>query len=251
MFQEIVGWTTLLSAIFFSLPYCIPAFRNRLNQPQQSVFGVQVITDYRQKEIDAVDRTVSQLVCTAFQAVIVFWGFMNVFGFVKSVGIESYESLDYAIIGFYAADMIYMWAKPFGKTQQMFFVHHALTILVISYIQFIQFQYSTTLTYIYILLEFSSASINVVNVYRYCYPLSKSIVPLSFYNLIIYFVTRVVLFPINVGWTVYAVVASGQSAEKSLYYFPLGFGILLYCVCVYWFFGMVAKHRALKQKMLL
>lgn len=248
MFQEVTAWTVLISTLYMGLPYCVPVFRNRLKQihlASKCILGNTCINDEHQRQVDSIDRTVEQVVSTTCQLGCVVWAILNL------VYLSSYESLNNYMIGLYIADTLYLFVKPFGKTQRMFVIHHGMTIVTILYIKMIPFAYHNILMIMYILLELSGASINTTNMLKYFYPLSKNAPVYSLINLIIYFSLRVCVFPISVVVFVRKICMSDIDFYVILQHFPpFLVAIFLYSVCVYWFIGMVGKHTSARRKLL-
>ena len=236
MIVEILAWSTLFYGASLILPCVVPTFYSKykyINTLPRPVFEnySQIIDDLRQHEYNGIDRTVGQLVATGAQILIVAVAFIDLFTPVPY--------LTSLVIGFYLHDMIHLATKPYGQTLQIYLVHHAATIALVSYCYLIQSPYTTESDILYIFLETSSISINMVNIIKYFYPASELLDRLSFANIGIYGLTRIVLYPLNVAWIAYNVYNSDQIWINVP---PLTVLILLYGVCVQWFVAMIKKH---------
>jgi len=187
-------------------------------------------------EQNAIDRTIGQLVATGAQLLMVAGAVVDLFMPL------SYHSLPSLVIGFYAYDMIHLYINPYGKALQMYLIHHAVTIALIGYLYMIETPYTREMDTYYILLEVSSVSINAVNLIKFFYPLSDSLDTLRFANVVVYGVTRVILYPLNLGWCLYCVLTSDN---VWIHVPPFLVLVMLYGVCVQWFLAMVKKYRSM------
>jgi hypothetical protein len=200
------AWTTVLHATSLALPLFISA----------------------KKGPDVVDRTVGQVVRVGAQALIVIGVSIDL---VTPIG-----SLTPLVIGFYLYDMIHLATKPYGTSQHMFQVHHALTIALAGYLDLIDTPYKVEVNLIYILLETSSTALNAVCVLKSYCPVPVSV---STANVAIYGITRIVLYPIVVGRCVLDVF---KSDTLLINVFPICMLSTLYVACFYWFLALVRKH---------
>jgi hypothetical protein len=177
---------------------------------------------------DAVDRTVGQVVRVGVQTLIVIGASIDL---VTPIG-----SLTPLVIGFYLYDMIHLATKPYGTSQHMFQVHHALTIALAGYLDLIDTPYKAEVNLIYILLETSSTAINTVSVLKYYRPVPASV---STANVAIYGITRIILYPLIVGRCALDVF---KSDTLLINVFPICMLSTLYVACFYWFLALVRKH---------
>jgi hypothetical protein len=230
MILETLAWTTLFYTVSFTIPCIIPRLQTLYKPP---VFDNHnsVIDDDEQ---NAIDRTIGQLIATGAQILMVAGAIVDLF---TPLPLHSLPSL---VIGFYAYDMIHLYMNRYGKALQMYLVHHAVTIALIGYLYMIETPYTREMNTYYILLEISSVSINVVNLIKFCYPLSVSLDTLRFANVVVYGVTRVVLYPVNLGWSLYCVWTSDNVWVHIPPFLVL---VLLYGVYVQWFLAMIRPLR--------
>ena len=251
MLLEIASCTILFTSASLTLPYVIPYFRNKLQQIKavpNAVFDTACIHDIHQSHVDAIDRSIGQLLASIGQIIITGWAILNI------LGLHAYYSLDAFFIGYYIYDTIQLLTKPYGKTLRLFHVHHVLTVSLATYIHMLDMSlyYYMYLNIIYGLLEISGAAINITNLLIHIYPSSKYIIPCSFMNLSIYFITRIVVFPILILYAAQDMYRTANNMYTFSLYLPIiGLGTMLFIACTYWFIGMVAKHKALKQKLIL
>jgi len=249
MIQEILLWTSSILGLSFLIPYCIPPFRSTLkqiyeNKRTNNVFGGDCINDIQQSQIDAIDRTVGQMVASFCQSIIVLWALTNL------LFDGALNPLHYFVMSYYIYDIIYLLIKPYGKTQTVFLIHHVLCICVILYTIYIPLGYTSTIHLVYILMELSALSINVSNIQRYLYPASRLTIHVSLTNLLIFFVTRIVVFPSVLLYTLYDMY-SVEREDKYIYLFPGSLFTGLLFLCIWWFIGMMEKHKRLERKMIL
>jgi hypothetical protein len=224
-------WTASILGASWLMPQ-IPVFKNRYKQ----------IHDADQKQLDILDRTIGQLVNSVIQTLIVGWALYNL------VIEDATDSLNACVVGFYLYDILHLYRAHYGKTQTMYIIHHALTIILIVYIQYIATGYNTFANVNYILLEFSSTSINVVNILKFFNPGSNSAI-LSGINVCIYFLTRVFFYPLNLLLLTYCIYESDIPA-KYLYIPPVTILGILFGVCIWWFIALLKKHLETHRKLL-
>jgi len=249
MIQEILLWTSSILGLSFLIPSIIPPFRSTLkqiyeNKRTNNVFGGDCISDIQQNQIDAIDRTVGQLVASFCQSIIVLWALTNLLFNGAS------NPLHYFVISYYLYDMIYLFIKPFGKIQMIFQVHHGLCICVILYTIYIPIGYTSTIHLVYILMELSALSINLSNIQRYLYPASRLTIQVSLTNLLIFLITRIIVFPSISIYMLYDIITVDRD-DKYIFLFPGSLFTSLIFLCIWWFVGMINKHRRLEQKMIL
>lgn len=228
MILETLAWTTLFYTVSFTIPCIIPRLQAPYKPPVFDNHNISVDDD----EQNAIDRTIGQLVAMGAQILMVAGAVADLFTPLP---------LHSLVIGFYAYDMIHLYIKPYGKTLQIYLIHHAVTIALISYLYLIETPYTKEMDTYYILLEVSSVSINAVNLIKFFYPLSDSLDTLSFANVVVYGITRVVLYPLNLGWCLYCVLTSGNIL---IHVPPFLVLVMLYGVCVQWFLAMIKKYRS-------
>jgi len=249
MILEIASWATLFTAASLVLPYGIPYFRNKLQQIKTmpiDVFDAGCIQEAHQTKINAIDRSIGQIVAAVGQLIITGWACLNL------LGLNAFQSLDAFVIGYYIYDTIHLLTKPYAKTLKPFIVHHMLTIFLVGYLHVLDIPYYIILNMLYIVLELSGASINITNTLIHIYPSAHFVIPCSFINVSIYCITRIMLYPVVGAYLLYYTYITTTSTYS--YYLcgpPIVLLILLYGACIYWSIGMVAKHRALKQKLIL
>jgi hypothetical protein len=231
MILETLAWTTLFYTASFTIPCIIPRLQ-ALYKPPVFDNHNSVIDDDEQ---NAIDRTIGQLVATGAQILMVAGAVVDLF---TPLPLHSLPSL---VIGFYAYDMIHLYINPYGKALQMYLIHHAVTIALIGYLYMIETPYTREMDTYYILLEVSSVSINAVNLIKFFYPLSDSLDTLRLANVVVYGVTRVVLYPLNLGWSLYCVWTSDN---VWIHVPPFLVLVMLYGVCVQWFLAMVKKYKS-------
>jgi hypothetical protein len=249
MFAEIALWTLSILGASYALPYCVPPIRMAQKQLHElvktnTVFTSNCITDIQQAQIDMIDRTIGQIMGASCQFMIVAWAFLNLL-FTGPI-----EPLHDLVISYYLYDMIHLYMKPYGRRQSIFFLHHTLSICMIAYIRYTQIEYTTLSHSLYILMESSGCALNITNLYKQFYPASKHIITCSSVNIIIYGLTRVLVYPLILSYYEYQLYISVLDT-KYIYIFPNALLILLFCVSVWWFIAMVQKHRGMKQKTIL
>jgi hypothetical protein len=249
MLLEIASWTILFAAASLTLPYGIPYFRNKLQEIKSlptAVFDSTCIQDAHQIRINAIDRSVGQIVGASAQLLITGWACLNL------LGLNAYHSLDACVIGFYLYDIFHLLTKPYAKTLHIFRIHHVLSICMICYGYLLDIPYFIASNTLYVVLEFSAVSINITNLLSHCYPSSNFVIPCSFINISIYCVTRIIVYPIFCAYLQYYVYVTTTTTYSYCLCLPaLGLLTGLYFACLYWFIGMVTKHRALQQKLIL
>lgn len=249
MILEIASCTVLFTAASLVLPYIIPYFRNRLQQINSmpiAVFDAECIQDAHRAQINAIDRSIGQIVAAVGQLIITGWACLNL------LGLNAFQSLDAFVIGYYIYDTIHLLTKPYAKTLKLFIVHHTLTICLVVYLHVVDIPYYIILNMLYIVLEFSGATNNIANVLIHTYPSAQFVIPCSFINVSIYCITRIVLYSTLCAYILYYTYVTTTSTYS--YYLcipPMLLLTILYIACIYWFIGMVAKHRTLKQKLIL
>ena len=232
MILETLAWTTLFYTASFTIPCIIPRLRSHY---KPAVFDNHnsVIDDDEQ---NAIDQTIGQLVATGAQMLMVAGAVVDLFTPLP---------LHSLVIGFYAYDMIHLYMHPYGKALQMYLIHHAVTIALIGYLYLIETPYTKEIDAYYILLEVSSVPINAVNLIKFFYPLSDSLDTLQLANVVVYGITRVVLYPLNLGWSLYCVLTSDN---MWIHVPPFLVLVLLYGVCVQWFLAMGRKLPICKAR---
>jgi hypothetical protein len=249
MILEIASWTTLFTAISLTLPYVIPYFRNKLQQIKTmpiDVFDAGCIREAHQTQINAIDRSIGQITAAIGQLMITGWASLNL------LGLNAFQSLDAFVIGYYIYDTIHLLTKPYAKTLKIFIIHHMLAIFLVGYLHVLDIPYYIILNMFYIVLEFSGTSINITNTLIHIYPSASFVIPCSFINLCIYGITRILLYPIGVIYIAHYTYVTTTSAYSFYLCLPaIGITAILLLACMYWFTGMIAKHRALKQKLIL
>ena len=227
MILETLAWTTFFYTASFTIPYVVPRLEHQYKPPIFDNHNV-LLDDAEQ---DAKDRTIGQLVATGAQILMVLGALLDL--------ITPVPSLTSLVIGFYIYDMIHLYTKPYGQTQKIFLIHHGATVVLLSYLCWIETPYKGLLDIFYILLEVSSISINTVNLIKHFWPTEPRLKQLSFANVVIYGLTRVILYPVNLGVVIYFV---GQSDQILLYVPPITILLMLYVVCVQWFLTMINKQ---------
>jgi len=230
MILDTLAWTTFFYTASFTLPCVIPCLQVHTNHNRIIDYNDNDNNDRKQ---DAIDRTIGQLVATVAQILIVAAACIDLFTPVTT--------LSSLVIGFYVYDIIHLCIKPYGRTQQIYLIHHAGTIALITYLHLIETPYTKETDVYYILLEASSVSINSVNLIKYFYPYSNSLNALSRANVVVYGLTRIVLYPLNFAWILYNVVTSDHVWINVL---PISGLILLYGAYIKWFMAMMAKHKS-------
>ena len=242
-------WTVSILGVSWLIPYSIPVFRNNYRKIRESiqnntVFRSECISDIHQTQLDHLDRTIGQLVNSVCQLLIIGWACYNL------TITDSTDSLNAFVVGFYLYDTIHLYISHYGKTQRMYIVHHLATIGIILYIQYVATDYSMFGNINYILMELSSTSINVTNITKFFNPMAKYNITLSGINVNIYFITRIVMFPLSTLLLSYMIYES-DSSTKYIYIPPIALFGILFCVCVGWFIALVKKHEETRRKWLL
>jgi len=249
MFLEIASWASLFISTSLVLPYTVPYFRTKLQQIKSvpvAVFDATCIQDAHQAHINAIDRSVGQIMAVIGQLLITGWASLNL------LGLDAYHSLNALFIGYYLYDTVHLLTKPYAKTYTLYVVHHALAIIIVGSLYLVDIPYVVPLNIMYILLEFSAATVNITNLLIHTYPSSTVVITSSFINVSIYGITRVIVYPIVLSYLAYYVYTTTTSTYSfCICLVPLGLLTVLYFACIYWCMGMVAKHRALKQKLIL
>jgi hypothetical protein len=249
MFAEIALWTLSILGVSYALPYCVPPIRIAQQQLREiiktnTVFTSNCITDIQQAQIDMIDRTIGQIMGASCQFIIIIWAFLNL------LYSGSIEPLHDFIISYYIYDLIHLYTTPYGRRQSIAFLHHTLIICMITYIRYTQIDTIIFTQLLYILMELSSCSLNIMNLCKQFYPASKHIITYSFVNVMIYGLTRVIIYPLVLSYYEYQLYIS-EKDTKYLYLFPNALLILLYCISLWWFIAMVQKHRSSRQKTIL
>ena len=245
MLFEIFAWTTCIFGTSLVLPYVVPYLRNKIKQLQSiptTVFDNLCINDVHQAEYNAIDRTVGQIMSATCQVLITVAAAVDL--------ITPIHSLTPFVISYYLYDILHLCIKPYGKTKRHYLIHHAGTIILVTYGHLIQSPYKICINIFYILLESSAATTNIVTSLTHAYPASQYTIPLSFINVVIYGTTRILLYPIHLGYYIY-LVRNSTDSHQLYYIFPACSLIILYGVCVNWFAAIVAKHRQMKLKQIL
>jgi len=249
MLLEIASWAILFAVGSLTLPYTIPYFRNKLQQIKSvpvAVFDAACIQDAHQAHINAIDRTIWQIMSVIGQLLITGWASLNL------LGLNAYHSLDALVIGYYLYDIVHLLTKPYAKTHTLYLVHHVVAIFIVGFLYLVDIPYVVPLNILYVLLEFSAAAGNITNLLIHTYPSSQFVISSSFINVSIYGITRIVVYPIVVSYLAYYVYGTTTSTYSfCICLVPLGLLTGLYFACIYWYIGMVAKHRALKRKLIL
>jgi len=244
MVYEIPFWTLGFLGASYALPYCIPSIRLSLRQintaiKTNTVFTSECINDIQQGQLDAIDRTMGQLMSAMIQSIIITWAFLN----LLTAG--SIDPLHNFVISYYIYDMIHLYMKPYGKTQQIFFFHHSMGIFLIVYLQYTGLQYAELMHISYICMELSACSINILHLLRYAYPASKIHIVMSGVNLFLYGFLRLIVYGIAL---LYFTVTTDITY---VYYIPTILQYILYFASLYWFILMTQKHKKLEQKTIL
>jgi hypothetical protein len=217
----------------------MPPFKNRYKQIHDT--KSELNSDTYQKQLDLLDRTVGQLVNSIFQILMVGWTLYN-------LTIEdATDSLNTFVVGFYLYDILYLYMSQNGKTQTMYIIHHALTIALVVYVYYITPGYNTFVNINCMLLEFSSTSINVINIIKFFNPGSNHTV-ISGINVCIYFLTRVFFYPLNLLLLTYRVYEA-DIPVKYMYVPPIILLDTLFCVSVWWFIALFKKHKETQRKL--
>ena len=227
MILETLAWTTFFYTASFTIPYVVPRLEHQYKPPIFDNHNV-LLDDAEQ---DARDRTIGQLVATGAQILIVLGALLDL--------ITPIPTLASLVIGFYLYDMIHLSTKPYGRTLQIYLYHHAATIALVGYVCWIESPYKTVIDIFYILLEVSSISINTVNLIKFFRPTEPRLKQLTFANVAIYGLTRVILYPVNLGVAIYVV---GQTDQILINLPPIAILLMLYVVCVQWFLTMINKQ---------
>jgi hypothetical protein len=244
MLYEIPSWTLGLVASSYVLPYCIPSIRSAYTQihttiKMNTVFTSECIGDIQRKQLDALDRTIGQLISAFCQGVIVLWASLN----LLTGG--SIESLHNFVIAYYLYDMIYLYLKPYGKTQTLFFFHHSLSIFFIVYIQYTGVPSSGFIHLTYICMELSGCSINITHLFKYSYPTSKNHLVLSAINIVTYGFLRLIVYGTTLTYAIITIEIT------YIYYIPIFLSYTIFFVSLYWCILMGQKHKKLEQKIIL
>ena len=242
-------WTVTILGISWLIPHIIPAFRVNYNKIRETIknntiFTSECISEIHQKQLDLLDRTIGQMVNSVCQLLIIGWAGYNL------LIADATDSLNAFVVGFYLYDTIHLYIHHYGKTQRAYIVHHLLTISIIVYIQYVATGYSEFGNINYILLELSSTSINITNIAKFFNPMAKYTVTISGINVNIYFITRIVAFPLNLLLLSYMIYES-DSSTKYVNIPPVTLLSILFCVCVGWFIALVKKHEETRKKWLL
>lgn len=230
MFLEAFLWSVSITLASYGFPYFIPSIRNRLKEihTNTELIGSE---ELRIKVRDSIDRTLGQVVAATCQFLMTGWSLSNlVLG-------SSIQALDQLVIGFYIYDIVHLLTKPYGKTQRIYLLHHIMSILFI-YLNTLNIHrnvFSTNISYL--LMESSSATINLTAIIVHERPRYKSFV--NKVNVFVYGLTRVVLFPGNI---LYYFVDSLSSEQPLLRSCELIMAILFYGMFVYWHQAMIKKY---------
>lgn len=229
MFLESLLWSVSITVVSYGFPYLIPSISNRLKEIHTTteLIGSE---EMRIKVRDSIDRTLGQLVAATCQSLMTGWSLYNLI-----LG-SSVQGLDQLVIGFYIYDIVHILTKPYGKTQRIYLLHHIATIFFI-YLNTLNIHrnvFSTNISYL--LMESSSATINITTIIVHEIPRYKSFV--NKVNIIVYGLTRVILFPGNI---LYYLVDSLSSDQPILRSSELIMAILFYGLFVYWHQAMIKK----------
>jgi len=230
MFLEAFLWSVSITLASYGFPYLIPSIRNRLKEihANTELIGSE---ELRIKVRDSIDRTLGQLVAATCQSLMTGWSLSNLI-----LG-SSVQALDQLVIGFYIYDIVHLLTKPYGKTQRIYLLHHIAAILFI-YLNTLNIHrnvFSTNISYL--LMESSSATINLTTIIVHERPRYKSFV--NKVNIIVYGLTRVILFPGNI---LYYFIDSLSSDQPILRSSELIMATLFYGLFVYWHQAMIKKY---------
>ena len=146
------------------------------------------------------------------------------------------------MIGYFIYDIIYIYRKLYKKINALIFLHHILSIVILTYIHLIDSPYKLFINICYILLESTSLSLNITNSIKYFYPGHPQLKCVNLVNISIYGIVRILLYPINLGYGIYIVYNLNDTYLKILYIAPGSLLILLYIISVNWFIAMVSKY---------
>lgn len=188
--------------------------------------------------LEKQDILIGQFIGALIQLGLSIWASVNL---LLSSPAQSTWHLETALIGFYTYDLIYLLSFAKGQTMYLFHAHHIGSIILISHLQLhphINMPDSVNMTIF--ILELSAASINIKNLYRqFQLPFPKRV---ELINILIYFITRVILFPIILYMELYHFYM-----KEILFTLP---GIIpsvllatLYLICVKWCWDMVRRYQ--------
>jgi len=244
-------YTASLLGISWSIPSIIPTFKNQYAQIYSAIksnviFTHECVSEIHQKQLDVLDKMISHLMNCICQLVIVGWSVYNLTLY------DSLETLNEFIIGFYLYDIIRTLTKNYGKTQGLFLVHHVLSIVLLLYMRLAVTDFNGYFNVIYLLLEFSGASLNLTHIIRFVNPASKYTITVSGINVNIYFITRCVFYPVSLLFITYdAYHREVDTLTKYLYIPPLLLLWLLFGMSAWWLVALVKKHEETRKKWLL
>jgi hypothetical protein len=244
-------YTASLLGISWSIPSIIPTFKNQYNQIYSAIksnviFTHECVNEIHQKQLDVLDKMISHLMNCICQLVIVGWSVYNLTLY------DSLETLNEFIIGFYLYDIIRTLTKNYGKTQGLFLVHHVLSIVLLLYKTFAITDFNNYLSIIYVLLEFSGASLNLTHIIRFVNPASKYTITVSGINVNIYFITRCVFYPVNLMVVSYDIYHRDMDILSKYLCIPaLSLLWLLFGMSAWWLVVLVKKHEETRKKWLL
>jgi len=234
-------WATAILGISWLVPHISP-FKNRYKQIHDA--KSELNREVYQKQLDLLDRTVGQFVNSIFQILMVGWALYN-------LTIEdTTDSLNTFVVGFYLYDILHLYTSHYGKTQTIYIIHHALTITLVTYVYYITPGYNIFVNINCMLLEFSSTSVNVINIIKFFNPRS-TYTTLSGINVCIYFLTRVFFYPISLFLMIYDCYHRDVTLlSKYLSIPPMTLLSILFGVSIWWFIALLKKHLETHKKWL-
>ena len=181
---------------------------------------------------------VGYIVSTLFQGGIVLFTFSNLF--LSDPVVNTWYVLT-CMSGHFIFDLVDMMRYKDGRAMYLIHGHHVLSIALLVHFQLNPMIVPTfTKNIITFLLELSGASVNIRNLCKRCFPLYSRYVNDA--NSIIYFVTRIVIFPIVVYTHIYEKFLENRIFDLVYMAPSLGF-ILIHMASLFWFLTMTRQPR--------
>jgi len=179
---------------------------------------------------------IGYIVSTLFQGGIVLFMVSNLFLSDLVVNTEYVLTI---MIGYYIFDLVDMMRYKDGRTMYLIHGHHVLSIALLVHFQLNPMIVPTfTKNIIIFLLELSGAGVNIRNLCKRCFPLYSRYV--NDISNIIYFITRIVIFPIVVYMHIYEKILEDRIFDLVYMAPSLGF-ILIHVASLFWF-QMMLRH---------
>ena len=188
--------------------------------------------------LEKQDILIGQFIGALIQLGLSIWASVNL---LLSSPDQSTWHLKTALIGFYTYDLIYLLSFAKGQTMYLFHAHHIGCIILISHLQlYPHINKHDSMNMFIFILELSAASINIKNLYRqFQLPFPNRV---ELINILIYFITRIILFPIILYIEIYHLYMK-EILFTLPAMIPSALLVTLHLICVKWCWDMVRRYR--------